>query len=200
MIGTNQLEIILSPTENEKINAKIQRFVDDLSSKKQSASYYSKNRNTSAEKALNDIFLGKKAEYITAIGLNKFHSLEYIEPDLQIRTGKNKGWAVDLPYNLYDKYIPNMHVKSCNAKTFKFCNDFSWTFQLSNKSGKNGKDSIFTDGGNDLISLVYLDDHLSNKGYIKAILPWNTIYPKLRDPIKPTLIGLKKCLYYKDLC
>lgn len=195
MTGIRDLEITLAEKENVKLNKKIQQFVDNLSSKKQSVDYYVSHRNVKAEKAMADIFLGKKAEYFTSLALKKYYNIEYLEPDLEIRKGRKKGWDCDLPYSNF-----NLHVKSCNAKTVKFCKDYSWTFQLSNNNGFNGKDKLLSEEKNDLISLVYIDNHLSNTGVIKAILPWDLVGSKLKDPIKPTLIGLKKCLYYKDLC
>lgn len=193
MIGTKNLKIELSDKTNNEINKKIQIFVDAMSEKKQSVDYYTKNRSVKAEKAIEDIFLGKKAEYFVSIGLEQEFKIPYCEPDLSVRKGRKKGWDADLV--LKDS---NIHVKACSDKTVKYCKDYSWTFQYSNKSGKNGKDKIFDDD-KDIVALVYLPNHLSNYGEIKVISYWKDISKYLKDPLKPTLIGMKKCLYYKDL-
>lgn len=193
MIGTKNLKVDISEETNNEINRKIQVFVDAMSEKKQSVDYYIKNRSVKAEKAIEDIFLGKKAEYFVSIGLFREFKIPYTEPDLSIRKGKKKGWDADLT-------IPgvNVHVKACSDKTVKYCKDFSWTFQYSNKSGKNGKDKIFEDD-KDVVALVYLPNPLSNIAEIKVISYWRDLSEHLKDPLKPTLIGMKKCLYYKDL-
>lgn len=193
MIGSKNLKVDISEELNNEINREIQVFVDAMSEKKQSVEYYTKNRSVKADKAIEDIFLGKKAEYFVAIGLEQYCGIPYVKPDLSIRKGKKKGWDADL-------VLPevNMHVKACSDKTVKFCKDYSWTFQYSNKSGKNGKDQIFEEN-KDIVALVYLPNHLSNSGEIKVISYWKDLINHLRDPLKPTLIGMKKCLYYKDI-
>lgn len=193
MIGSKNLKIDITEDLNNQINKKIQIFVDAMSEKKQSVDYYTKNRSVKAEKAMEDIFLGKKAEFFVAIGLQRWCGMAYVEPDLTIRTGRKKGWDVDLTLKDY-----NLHVKACSDKTVKYCKDFSWTFQYSNKSGKNGKDKIFEEE-KDVVALVYLPNHLSDVGEIKVISYWKDLSKYLRDPLKPTLIGMKKCLYYKDI-
>lgn len=197
MIGVKDIEINFSDKINNEINKKIQIFVDKMTEDKQSVNYYSKNRNVSANKAIEDIFLGKKAEYFVSTALNKYFNIPYKEPDLEIRKGRKKGWNVDI--ELKSLGFPNFHVKSCSAKTVKYCKDFSWTFQYSNNKDNRGKDQLFNGQTDDLICLIYLNNHLDDKAEIKAILPWDKIESKLKHPLKPTLIGLKKCIYYKDL-
>lgn len=198
MIGIKDIIVELSDKENKEINDKIDNFVKSMNEKKQSTSYYAQYRNVKAEKAAEDIFLGKKAEFFVCIALNKHYNIPYIEPDLEIRKGNKKGWDADIPLSQHSKY-PDMHVKSCSKKTFRYCKDFSWTFQYSNNNNKSGKDKLFKDEKDDLVSLVYVDVPDSNIGTIKGILLWSIAQKSLKDPLKPTLIGLKKCLYYKDL-
>ena len=119
MIGVKDLVIKLTTKENNLINKKIQTFVDSMSSEKQSVKYYVSHRNTKSEKAMADIFLGKKAEYITSLALQKYYNIKYLEPDLEVRKGKKKGWGADLP--LAEHGYQDIHVKSCNAKTVTFC-------------------------------------------------------------------------------
>jgi len=197
MIGVSDIVIELSDKENSVINKKIEKFVEEMGSKKQSTTYYTQNRNVKAEKAAEDIFLGKKAEFFVCIALNKHFNIPLIEPDLEIRKGKKKGWGADIPLVQYGHR--DMHVKSCSAKTYKYCKDYSWTFQYSNNNGVGGKDKLLKQESNDLISLVYIIQPNSNIGTIKAILDWEMAKKYLKDPLKPTLIGLKKCLYYEDL-
>lgn len=197
MIGIADIKIELSDKDNIEINSKIAKFVEEMGKGKQSTSYYTQHRNVKADKAAEDIFLGKKAEFFVCLALTKHYNIPYIEPDLEIRKGNKKGWGADIPLEKYN--FPDMHVKSCSKKTYKYCTDFSWTFQYSNNSTKGGKDKLFKDEKDDLISLVYIDFPQSNIGIIKAIMKWSEVQKYLKDPLKPTLIGLKKCLYYKDI-
>src|SRR5258708_43160 len=112
VIGVSDVEIMLTKEHNESINKSIDEFVSKLRTKKQSTNYYVDNRNANEEKAAQDIFLGKKAEYMTALALHKKFNLPLLNPDLEIRDGTSKGWEVDLPYASIDPKLSNIHVKS----------------------------------------------------------------------------------------
>jgi hypothetical protein len=190
----NDIIITFSKEENDKINSKCEEFVKAMSGKNQSAEYYEKHRNAQKEKIFNDIFLGKKAEFIAAQALFQY-GLPLLEPDLEIRKGKAKKWKCDLQYDNID-----IHVKSCNKKTLDFCKDYSWTFQNANKDICGGKDTLLKNNQNkQLVILVYLENMMYNIGVVKAIVEFSKIEPLLKDPIKKLFIGLKKCIYYKDL-
>jgi len=180
----------LTEEQNIIINKDIAAFVKKLDERDQSASYYRKRRNAQVNKVLEDIFLGKKAEYLVAIGMHKEYGFPLIEPDMEIYNGWSKGWEKDLPY---------VHVKSCSLKTYNYCNDYSWTFQYSNKNGLFGRDNIFNSSEFDLVAFVFMEKPQDNSGVIKAILPWRFIKRHLKDPKKESLIGVKKCVYYNDL-
>lgn len=193
------LRVTLTEQQNINLNKDIETFVEKMTEKDQSVLYYKEKRNTNTKKAAEDIFLGKKSEFLTLLGLHKIYGFPLVKPDMEIRVGCNKGWEKDLAFRKKDATFPNVHVKSCSRGTYNYCNDYSWTFQYSNNDGNFGRDDIFNDANPDLVALVFLETPQSKEGIIKAILPWVIIRQYLKDPKKKSLIGLKKCLYYKDL-
>lgn len=188
------ISVVLPIDINQEINEKIDIFTSHMSAKNQSSQYYSKNRNTTVSKSITDIKVGKKAEYFAMYGMHQQYGMPILDIDTEIRKGRNKGWVPDLQYSDY-----SIHVKACSNTTYKYCKDYSWTFQLSNKNGFGGKDPILTSVDNSFTCLVFLPNYDSNIGIIKAILPTSILGQYLKDPIKRSLIGIKKCIYYKDL-
>lgn len=174
------MKIVFSEKENNEINSQISNFVAVMAEKKQSADYYSKERR--AVKPLQDIALGKKAEFIAA----QFLGADLSSVDLDIRYGRKKGWVPDLVFN-----GDNYHVKACNEKGFDFCGDYSWTFQK--------EDPLLYSRSREFVILVYLADDESSEGEVKFVGLWEDVKPLLKNPIKKSLIGLKYCLYYRDL-
>lgn len=177
--------------ENQVIDYESNEFVEKMF---ESANYYKMMRNVRAERAKLDMFVGKKAEFLVARFLHEKFSLPLISPDMEIRKGRAKKWVCDLIYEGV-----NVHVKCCTASTVKWVQDFSWTFQWSNNTGKNGKDDIFDEMNDDYLALVYIENERVATGTVKGLVKIKDIKPLLKDPKKTTLIGVKKCLYYKDL-
>lgn len=191
------VKVVIPLRSNDFINYKIEKFVKDISNKRQSANYYSENRNCDYEKAKKDQFLGKKAEFFALYYLMKECDYPFVEPDIKVYDVRNKSWNADLPFNEIDKNFPNIHVKSCDRK---YNDDYSWVFQYGNNSDKFGRDKLFSDGfESDLITFIQLEDPKSNIAIIKAILPWGTAQKYLENPFFPKFIGLKKCIYHKTL-
>lgn len=191
------LKVSLTDEQNEEVNKLIERFVNEMLGDQQSVSYYNKRRN--ASKAAEDIFLGKKSEYLALLAMHKEFGFPLVKPDLEIRNGRKKGWEPDLPFREVDSSFPNVHVKACSKFTYDYCKDYSWTFQYSNNTGICGKDDLFLSETEDLVALVYVENSRSKNGVIKSVLPFSEIRKHLKDPIKKTLVGLKKCLYYQDI-
>ena len=182
---------------NKQSHKQIELFIEQLNKKGQSNDYYKINRN--ATKMAEDQFLGKKAECFVKYYLTKVRGFPEVKVDFEIRTGSQKGWRVDFPFNTEDKRFPNVHVKACQHNQYEYVGDYSWTFQWANKNGPGGKDGIFDGPKTDLVVLVYLENPRSSKAIIKAILQWGEIEKYLKDPIKEDLKGLKKCIYFEDL-
>lgn len=195
----SDLIVSFSPTQARVTEERLENFVQGMSGQGQSAAYYNEKRGTTVSKASLDIYLGKKAECLTAIALSEHFGFPSVPVDFGIRYGKNKGWEPDLAYNKIDASLPNVHVKSCSRKTFEYCDDFSWTFQWSDKDGHGGKDKLFKENNQDLVVLVFLESHLSNKATIKAVLPLDVVKEHLKEPVKESLRAIKRCVYYKDL-
>lgn len=190
----SDLKITFTSKQNKEINKKIDEFVNNMGG---SINYYNKNRR--ASKAKDDIFLGKKAEYFALYALHTKCNFPVINLDMEIRKGKAKGWQCDLPFHETYPDFPNVHVKGCNDWTYNYCNDYSWSFQYSNKNGRNGRDIIFSSPETDLVALVYVENARDPSGIVKKILPWEIAKNYLKDPISRMLVGLKKCLYFKDI-
>lgn len=188
--------IVFSKEQNEQINSIIDEFTEKMLS---SASYYNTFRNSDINKAKRDIFLGKKAEYFALRFMCKKYNYPIIPIDIEIRKSNKKGWECDLPFSKIDNIYKDIHVKSCNFNTLEFCNDFSWTFQYSNNTGKFGKDKIFKKDHNDLVIFVYIDNERSNEGHIKALMEWEDVKNILKLPIKKSLQNIKRCVYYEDI-
>lgn len=189
--------VALPEDKNAQLNAHIETFVQALEAKNQSHEYYSRMRN--AVKASQDNFLGKKAEMLVALAMIRYYQFPRVFPDLTVYTS-GKSWEADLPYANVDSQFQNVHVKACSRATREYAGDYTWTFQYGNLHGRGGRDALFSRvDSEDLIALVYLENPMSASADIKAILPWRDLVPLLSEPKKPTLVGLKKCLYMETL-
>ncbi len=188
----------LTKFQNNIIDQKIKKFAEQLSEEKQSSGYYITRRAANPRTVFLNLIGGKKAEFIAAQALHEIYKFPLIEPDLEVRRGKSKGWECDLPY---PKPFPPVHVKLCTASTQRFAGQCSWTFQLANANGYKGQDNLFNLSGEcpDFVALMYMEKELSAEGELMFFLPWVHIVDYLRDPVKESLRGLKKCIYYKDL-
>ena len=94
-------KIIFNKNQNEFINQRILRFIED------------KNKNKNDETLF---FLEDKG-------------FPHIKLDLEIRNGTKKGWQIDLPFKEKNLLYPNVHVKTCcelwggdYSWTFQFSN------------------------------------------------------------------------------
>lgn len=184
-----------------RIIGDIGAFSDSMSSSEQSNEYYRANRNADIGRVSSDQCVGKKGEFLSEICLRRRFGFPEIGIDVEVRDGGSKGWTCDLDYGSIGSELPRVHVKSCSRWTLDFCNDYSWTWQWSNRSSVYGRDDIFSlsDCSTDIVSLVYIEDNESTDGIIKAMLPWALIRTLLKDPMKESLVGLKKNLYFKDI-
>ena len=195
--SVTDLKVSFPEGVNNAINKEIEEHVEKM---QESKAFYAKKRNTSPEKAQEDMFLGKKAEFFAVQALVGEYKFPLVKPDLNIYTRAQKGWSPDLPFNKANKDYPDAHVKSCSGKTYDMCNDYSWTWNFKNNDNDYGKDDLFKNfKSHDLIVLVFIDKPQNNEAVIKAILPWRIASTYLADPIKFKLLGLKKCLYCKTL-
>ena len=187
--------IVYSLEESKKIFSVTKEFVEKLSKKNQSSSYYSANRK--ATNALSNIRLGKLGEWIVYKFLKDGgYILE--EPDTSILSGRHKSWYANL---FLPEHALNVHVKSCDENTVRIVGEQSWTFQIANTSGKGGKDILFSGKcEEDLIALVYVDsDAKILRGTIVVTSPWKFLKTRLVNPLLPKYVGLKKCLNHNSL-
>lgn len=181
------------------INEHIGRFVDNIF--KKGGSYYRNKRNAyNFEKMKYDNFLGKKGEVFARRYLIEEHNYPRdIRVDLRVYDERKKNWDADLNYGRVEGY-EDIHIKSCSKSTYDYVGDYSWTFQYNNSIGEGGRDDLFLDKkGEDIIGFVYMDDCEDNYCFILGFYRWKDIVLLLKDPMKKTLKGIKKCLYYKDL-
>ena len=154
---------------------------------------YSQRNQNNRDKIINDIIVGKLGEIVAyqyIISKNNKCSM----PDFKVYAPNEKSWQPDL---ITDNY--KIHVKSQDNQQAKIFGA-SWTFQLSNKNNNYGKDTeIFRNNNTDIIVFTGVN-LIKNRGSVFCIKKALDIIPILKDPIKKSLIGIKKVVYYKDLC
>lgn len=187
--------IKLSNDKNLPYNQKIQDFAIACNSNE----YYQSERNANSDvrRVLANIALSKKTEIGCWLYLRqRFPDAVLGKVDFEIRKDFEKGWMPDLTMNGMD-----VHVKSCDAQTFKYVGDYSWTFQKSNASTSGGRDVLYDDvHANDLCVFVYMSNWRDADIHIKFASPFKSIRNLLRGPKSPKLAGLKDCLYFQDVC
>jgi hypothetical protein len=193
--------IVLNKYNNLFINAAT-TFAKDMATKKQSIEYYEENRN--ATTPFNDTLLGKYGEFACSLVMN-VEGFPKLKPDVEIRTGRQKGWDCDLPFKKINDIYPNCGVKTCDGKMSDFLSrsrpdKYSWTFQYGNSSGPGGRDRLFSNPDSDEIILFMFVPYLASKeNMLVASAPWNKLQGIIEDPILDKYKGLKKCIYSEDL-
>jgi hypothetical protein len=142
---------------------------------------YSRRNQNRVHKILNDIIIGKIAEFGVYKYLSEKHKLE--EPDLKIYEKNNKSFDADLKIVGYD-----IHVKSQSIEQSERYG-VSWSFQKQDKLINNPtqKDVIFLCVVNDLEVIIL--------NYGKAS-KYKSLYG---EPIKESLKFSKKVLYFEKI-
>lgn len=187
---------------NEKFVQIVEKFAKQMATKKQSIKYYEENRN--ATTPYNDIILGKYGEFASCLFL-RTKGFPKLKPDVEIRTGKRKGWDCDLPFKALDDIYPDCGVITCNERTSDFVSKYrpdkyTWTFQYANGNGPGGRDKLFSNPDSDEVILFMFHPYLkSTKNILVASAPWNKLQGIIKDPIADKYKGLKKCIYSEDL-
>lgn len=202
-IMIHETKIMIPDMFHDKIEKIISNFNEKIQEKRQSIKYYSNFRNTTENKAGDDITYGKYGEILAYYWL-KQNGFPKVKPDFTVFTGKDKSWDADLPFKNKDPLYPNCHVKTCTDYTKQLVGAmggyYSWTFQFSNNDGIGGKDNLFSGQmDDDIVVLVYLDRKNKFEGDIIASSPWTNLKPLLKDPIKKDKRGCKKCIYFSSL-
>jgi hypothetical protein len=144
---------------------------------------YSKRNQNKVHKILNDIIVGKLGEFAVYKHLKTTTNKPITKPDLLIYTADKKSFDADLMFNDL-----NIHVKSQSSEQSQKYG-ISWSFHPT--------DTLITKPNkNDVIFFCLVDDlsvHIMM--YNRAVFFIN-LY---KDPIKDTLKGKKKVLYFDDL-
>ncbi len=141
-----------------------------------SLSEYEKRNQFNKDKIINDIYNGKKAEFLVYNFLISKQK-KLISPDLNIYEKYNKSYNADLCL----KNV-NIHVKS-----HKVNGNFpvSWVFQK--------KDPLLLEKkNNDYLALVVMDECV-NYMYLKKIK--DVVF---KEPVKESLRKTKLCIYESD--
>lgn len=156
----------------------------------------------SSSNYFNDHLRGKIAECWVEKYLREDLGISVSQPDFNIYPKGEKNWSSDLHFMLGGLRV-NCGVKACGLKTLRTTGGvWSWTFQLSNKSGYGGRDSFLdSEQPNDLMFFTYVPELSGRWCYILAcvsadVLNGSGIY---RDPVKDYLKGRKLCVYSQDL-
>jgi hypothetical protein len=164
----------------------------------ESKKYYASRRAAVPAKLQHDITNGKYGEFIAAEFFPNF-GVPYLAPDLVVKKSDEKNWDADLPYSKVGNFL-DCHVKTIDQESKEKYN-FSWTFQKKNTYGTGGEDRLLSHPEcKDLVAFVLVPTLWGeSEAQVVASAPWNLVFPLLRDPLLPKYIGIKKCLYYKDL-
>ena len=141
-----------------------------------SLSEYEKRNQFNEEKIINDIYNGKKAEFLVYNFL-MYRQKKLNSPDLNIYKKHNKSYDADLILE-----NANVHVKSHNVNgSFPV----SWVFQKKDPLLSGLKDD-------DFLALVVLNKHI-NYMYLKKISQVD-----FKQPLKESLRKTKVCVYEAD--
>lgn len=151
----------------------------------------------------------KCAEFAASQFLTESYNFPNKMPDTEIYQKNQKNWNADLLYddiNFCNKQYNQLrvHVKSTSKKAISDGYPESFMFQLSNRSGMGGMDKILTEGDeNDLIVMVYNPYSDVVEGdvefHIRGMVPWTYAKKYLENPVAPSLIGKKICVYTETL-
>ena len=198
-----------------KVITIVNEFARKMNQKGQSTGHWEENRN--ARKPDYDNKSGKLGEFAAVWFLGIKMGFPSLVPDVEVRPSYQKKFDTDLPYatKLKKPEFPDCHVKTCSNITashltrltadlqVEVIDKYSWTFQFGNKSGIGGRDKkIFDDKEDDTpIVFMYYPDPSSMKSILIATAPCYLLheYDLFKEPVKPDLAGLKKCVYYKHL-
>jgi hypothetical protein len=142
---------------------------------------YSRRNQNRVHKILNDIIIGKVAEFGVYKYLSQKHKLE--EPDLKIYDKNNKSFDADLKIVGYDIHVKSQSIEQAEKY------GVSWSFQKEDQLTTNPtkKDVIFLCLVNDLEVIIL--------NYGKAS-KYKGLYG---EPIKESLKFSKKVLYFEKI-
>jgi hypothetical protein len=87
-----------------------------------------------------------------------------------------------------------------HVKATSYAGELSWVFQWNDNAGDFGRDRVFRTVDNSMVAFVYIEEPDSPIGHIKAIIPTQDVIPLLKPPRLDKFQGIKKCLYYNDIC
>lgn len=179
------MTVEISQDRNAQINDMVDSFAAQMD---ESASEYVTRR--AASRAMENIKLGKKAEFMVAIDIGRHTGVEPAV-DLEIRRGRAKGWLVDIEHARLGK----LHVKSCDGRTVELCGEETWTFQC----GTTATDELFKrESGDDCCAFVFMERwELPAARVVYCKL--SHVVPHLRDPVMRKYVGQKRCLYGSSL-
>lgn len=174
-------KIILKPVTDYEDDA-CEKFM--YLSNGQSLDYYKNIRNQdNPDKIKNDIYNGKKAEYMVFNKLNLSDKVCCTPPDTSFYPIGRKSWDPDL-YVIVGKKAHSVHVKSCLLDRYSWGN--SWVFTKD--------DPLFrTDSDNDYLALCVLSNNIN---YMYLIKFKDAIF---KEPQKEDKKDTKICIYEKDL-
>lgn len=187
------------------------QIAEEYAPKRQKNANFYASRRGGKPPSLFDSWYYKCAEFGASMFLTERYDLPVVKPDTKIYSSRQKNWNCDLPYFNVDflgTFHENLrfHTKSANAKTIKSGFRESFIFQLANKAGAGGKDSIITEGNKDdycIFMYVPYTDIVEGdiELYVRAIVPWLYIKENnlLENLKKPEFLGKKVCVYSETL-
>jgi hypothetical protein len=153
----------------------------------ESKTHYNQARN--ASKAMTDIYNGKLGEFKACTFVEDYLGIP-IQPSLIIYTKDMKDFSRDILVAGV-----NTHVKTCGTENWGNRGP-SWVFQLSDKYGRGGTDSLFNKSPEDLQKELGIFVQIEGRvGRILLVSAMDVVMENLEPPQLDKYRGIKMCLY-----
>jgi hypothetical protein len=167
----------------------IQRICSEFANKVVSTNIdkYAERNQTDIQKIINDIYVGKVAEYaVYKLLVSRGKSVK--EPDVEVYSAKKKSFSADLTDGTLQ-----FHVK-CMKKEAAERYGLSWSFQMEDPLIRRPNESdvlVLCEYDNDNIDIkafikankvtsIYTKPFLKKLEYIKKVLMWDDVYKLMK--------------------
>jgi hypothetical protein len=171
--------MIITLDESELYKCK--KFANDVVST--NIDRYSQRNQTDIVKIIEDIYIGKIAEY-AAYKLLLSRGKQVTEPDTKIYSAHKKSFSADLYDGKYSYHVKCM--KTSTAERF----GLSWSFQIEDKL-------ITSPTDNDVLILCEINNDIVD---IKSVIKANKVTHLYTKPVLKKLWEYKRVLTYNQIC
>lgn len=189
----NQAEIFGRASVSTAVYNRIKQFAADVYETNKDK-YAARNQHDK-EAIINQHAAGKLGEWLVYDALHPYFP-DMSEPDMEIYESNQKSWAPDLSAAGLDFIVKSQDKKSRQSYPE------SWTFQVSDKSGRGGRDKEVFDNPQPTSLCVFVSvDFRFAAGAIRGIIPVPILHKHelFRPPEKENLEGIKQTVHFFDL-